>query len=176
MARNTEIKARIDSVEKLLPAVAALADQGPVEIDQEDVFFACSCGRLKLRFLAADEGELIFYQRAEQPGPKESFYHIARTCTPAALHKILAQVLAETGRVRKHRTLFLRGATRIHLDRVEGLGDFLELEVVLTEDQPAEQGAAIAAELMELLGIEAGRLIDGAYLDLQQNPNTQENH
>jgi len=48
--------------------------------------------------------------------------------------------------------------------------------VVLTEDQPAEQGAAIAAELMELLGIEAGRLIDGAYLDLQQNPNTQENH
>lgn len=175
MARNTEIKARIDSIEELLPAVAALADQGPVEIDQEDVFFACPCGRLKLRFLSADEGELIFYQRADQPGPKESFYHIARTSTPAALHRILAQVLSETGRVRKHRSLFLRGATRIHLDRVEGLGDFLELEVVLREDQSAEQGTAIAEELMELLGLDAGRLLDRAYLDLQQNPNAPDN-
>ncbi len=175
MARNTEIKARIDSVEALLPAVAALADQGPVEIDQEDVFFVCPYGRLKLRFLSADEGELIFYQRADQPGPKESLYHIARTCTPAALHRILAQLTTETGRVRKHRTLFLRDATRIHLDRVEGLGDFLELEVVLREDQSAEQGAAIAEELMELLGIDSGRLIDRAYLDLQQTPHVQEN-
>ncbi|NLP11057.1 class IV adenylate cyclase [bacterium] len=175
MARNTEIKARIDSVEELLPAVAALADRGPVEIDQEDVFFACPYGRLKLRTCSADEGELIFYQRTDQPGPKESYYHIARTSTPAALHTILARVLTETGRVCKHRTLFIRGSTRIHLDRVEGLGDFLELEVVLGEDQSAEQGAAIAEELMELLGIEAGRLIDRAYFDLQQSSPAQEN-
>ncbi|HPI71939.1 MAG TPA: class IV adenylate cyclase [bacterium] len=170
MARNTEIKARIDSVEQLLPVVAALADRGPVEIDQEDVFFTCPCGRLKLRTLSADEGELIFYQRADQPGPKESFYQIARTSTPAALHRILAQVLTETGRIRKRRILFLHGAARIHLDRVEGLGDFIELEVVLRKEQSAEQGAAIAEELMELLGIEAGRLIECSYFDLQQHP------
>ena len=174
MARNSEIKARIDSVEALLPAVAALADRGPVEIDQEDVFFACPSGRLKLRLSSADEAELIFYLRADQPGPKESFYHIARTSTPATLHRILAQVLTETGRVRKHRIVFFCGATRIHLDRVEGLGDFLELEVVLTDEQSIGQGAAIAQELMERLGIEPGRLIDGAYIDLQQHPGPSE--
>lgn len=174
MARNTEIKARIESVEALLPAVAVLADRGPVEIDQEDVFFACPSGRLKLRISSADEAELILYQRADQPGPKESFYQIARTSTPATLYRILAQVLTETGRIRKHRVVFFRGATRIHLDRVDGLGDFLELEVVLTDEQSIDQGAAIAQDLMGRLGIEPGRLIDRAYIDLLQHSSPSE--
>ena len=68
--------------------------------------------------------------------------------------------------MRKVRTLFLVGRTRVHLDRVEGLGDFLELEVVLADDEPAETGVAEAHALMEALGVERARLIDGAYVDL----------
>jgi adenylate cyclase class IV len=63
MARNVEVKARIDSVEALAPRVAALADSGPSEILHEDTFFACAGGRLKLRIFSDTEGQLIFYRR-----------------------------------------------------------------------------------------------------------------
>ncbi len=51
-------------------------------------------------------------------------------------------------------------------DRVEGLGDFLELEVVLEEAEEPEAGEAIAQDLMEKLGVLPHQLIDGAYIDL----------
>jgi adenylate cyclase class IV len=56
--------------------------------------------------------------------------------------------------------------TRIHLDRVEGLGDFIELEVVLSEGEPAEAGVNVARELLAKLGIPPEQLIEGAYVDL----------
>jgi adenylate cyclase class IV len=59
MARNIEIKARIASVAALEPAVAALADAGPTPIAQDDTFFHCAHGRLKLRVFADGSGELI---------------------------------------------------------------------------------------------------------------------
>ena len=55
MARNVEIKARLDSIEALLPTAAALADHGPEHIAQDDTFFGCLHGRLKLRLFAEDE-------------------------------------------------------------------------------------------------------------------------
>jgi adenylate cyclase class IV len=58
------------------------------------------------------------------------------------------------------------GNTRIHLDRVEGLGEFLELEVVLEPGQPTEEGTQRARELMERLGIGDANLVDVAYIDL----------
>ena len=77
MARNIEIKARIVSVEAMAPTVASVADEGPIEIVQDDTFFVCEAGRLKLRAFSDDRGELIFYRRADDRGPKESFYVIA---------------------------------------------------------------------------------------------------
>jgi hypothetical protein len=72
LARNIEIKARIKSIERLTAAVAALADQGPIEIPQDDTFFRCDAGRLKLRSFMDGTGELIYYRRADESGPKES--------------------------------------------------------------------------------------------------------
>jgi len=72
----------------------------------------------------------------------------------------------QAGRVCKNRTLLLSGRTRIHLDRVEGLGDFLELEVVLEEGESVESGEAVARELMQKLGIDPYQLVEGAYVDL----------
>ena len=74
--------------------------------------------------------------------------------------------LGVSGTVRKRRTLFLAGNTRIHLDEVEGLGDFMELEVVLAEGESVEEGQAIAYRLMAQLGVEKEKLLTGAYLDM----------
>ncbi|HYD58839.1 MAG TPA: class IV adenylate cyclase [Noviherbaspirillum sp.] len=166
MARNIEIKARIASVESLIPAATAIANQGPVEIIQDDTFFNCETGRLKLRAFANGEGELIFYRRADQAGPKESFYVRTPAPAPDSLRETLTLAYGQSGRVRKHRTLYIMGRTRIHLDRVEGLGDFLELEVVLEDHEAPEAGVREAHALMVQLGVRESQLVEAAYVDL----------
>jgi predicted adenylyl cyclase CyaB len=166
MARNVEIKARIESVEAMAPRAAALADQGPTVIVQDDTFFTCPSGRLKLRALSATDGQLIFYRRPDQAGPKESFFLISPTPSPDTLREALTLAYGQAGRVRKHRTLYLAGRTRIHLDRVEGLGDFLELEVAMAEGEPSEAGVVEAHALLGKLGIAPGQLVERAYVDL----------
>ncbi len=165
-SRNVEIKARISSVEALVPRVAALADQGPIEIEQDDTFFVCERGRIKLRALSATEGQLIFYRRANQAGPKESRFVISPTASPDSLRDALALAYGSAGRVRKHRTQYLVGRTRVHLDRVESLGHFLELEVVLADGESPDAGVKEARALMTALGLGDDQLIDGAYVDL----------
>jgi predicted adenylyl cyclase CyaB len=164
--RNIEIKARVADLATVEARAAALADRGPVDIAQDDTFFACPDGRLKLRELAPDRGELIHYDRPDQDGPKLSRYVIAPTSDPAALREALTRACGVTGRVRKQRRLYLAGRTRIHLDRVEGLGDFLELEVVLEAGDDLGGGEAEARHIMAALGVTAGDLVEGAYVDL----------
>jgi predicted adenylyl cyclase CyaB len=176
MARNIEIKARIESVESIVPKAAAVADKGPIEILQDDTFFACQNGRLKLRSFSPTEGELIFYRRSDQAGPKETFYLISPTSAPDVLRESLSLAYGQVGRVRKQRTLFLAGRTRIHLDRVEGLGHFLELEVVLTDGETVESGETIVQGLIEKLGISSNQLIEGAYVDLLNQAVPDQRH
>jgi predicted adenylyl cyclase CyaB len=164
--RNVEIKARIDTVESLAPRAAAIATAGPTEIFQDDTFFCCNGGRLKLRAFSDSAGELIFYRRADMPGPKESFYVRSPTSEPNSLREALSLAYGVAGRVVKQRTLFLVGRTRVHLDRVRDLGEFLELEVVLRDDEPTEVGTHEAHELMACLGVDSGQFIEGAYVDL----------
>ena len=166
MPRNVEIKARLRDRERVERLVRERADQGPEIIVQEDVFFSCSSGRLKLRRFADDRGELIFYRRLDTEGPSESEFHKAPTSDPDAMLVAMKAALGEIGRVRKRRTLFLIGQTRVHLDEVEGLGDWLELEVVLEADQTADDGSAVAHDLMRTLGIDEHDLEARAYVDL----------
>ena len=166
MARNVEIKALVSSIEALLPKVRALADHGPELIAQDDTFFACAVGRLKLRVFTDGDGELIAYERPDVVGPKTSDYRITPVADPDGLRATLARSLGVTGRVVKQRTLFRIGRTRVHLDCVEGLGDFLEIEVLLREGERAEHGEAEARALLANLQVEATQLISGAYVDL----------
>lgn len=166
MARNVEIKAQVDSLAAIEPLAAALSGQEPVSIAQDDTFFTCTHGQLKLRAFADGTGELIFYQRADDMGPKESFYVISPTDSPDTLREALTHAYGAIGRVKKQRTVFMAGRTRIHLDRVEGLGEFLELEVVLRDGESAAAGMEEARTLMDGLGVAPTQLLSGAYLDL----------
>lgn len=166
MAKNIEIKTRISHPDDLRRAVAALADHPPEVIEQEDVFFNVEKGRLKLRFLSPSYGQLILYHREDVQGPKTSTYHVVETDRPSELRALLGAAIGERGTVRKRRHLYLVGRTRIHLDAVEGLGNFLELEVVLKESEASDEGEREALALMDQLGVDPHDLIDCAYVDL----------
>lgn len=166
MPENMEIKARLDNLEALLPAIARLADEGPDYELQDDTFFVCGNGRLKLRVVDGGSGVLIHYRRADELGPKPSHYEYSNTSAPDTLRSVLALACGESGRVRKHRTIFRLGHARIHLDRVDGLGDFLELEIPIGDGLKPEDAASEANRLMTDLGVRKLSLVDGAYVDL----------
>ena len=163
---NIEIKARVQNFESLRVTAEQLSDSPCQVIPQVDTFFNCPDGRLKLRELGPDRGQLIYYQRQDTSGPKHSEYKIFETGNPAGLKAILSEAFGVRGVVTKQRYLYLAGQTRIHLDDVQGLGRFMELEVVLAPGQTDAEGQAIARELMEKLGIAEKDLINTAYMDM----------
>lgn len=171
MPRNIEIKARIARVDELLPRARALADGDAQPIAQDDSFYRVAQGRLKLRRFADGSAELIHYHRADTPDAKASDYVRVPVPDADALHQALTRANGLLGRVRKQRLLLLAGQTRIHLDRVQGLGDFVELEVVLHDGQTDSDGQAIAEQLMQRLGLADAPREAGAYLDLLARAN-----
>jgi adenylate cyclase class IV len=85
---------------------------------------------------------------------------------PNELKRLLSAALGVLAVVRKVRSLFLIDITRIHLDQVEQLGSFLEIEVVLPENFPLGRAESIAGKLIGDLGIAEAELVEGSYLDL----------
>ncbi len=169
MPSNIEIKARAQNFEDIKSRAEKLSDTPMQVIPQEDIFFNTPQGRLKLRLLA-DHAQLIYYTRPDQEGPKRSDYHITRSNDPENLKRVLELAYGIRGVVKKTRYLYLVGETRLHLDDVESLGQFMELEVVMQEGQSDADGQRIAEELMSALGVERSDLIDGAYIDLLEKP------
>lgn len=166
MAKNLEIKARVSDFAALSARAAAIADVPETIIVQEDTFFPASRGRLKLRDFGDGTAELISYFRPDEQGPKTSEYYIAKTLEPEALKRVLAEAYGVQCVVRKVRTLYLVGQTRIHLDRVDQLGDFMELEYVFREHESLSEAEATVGNLMRQLEIPDEHRIAGAYADL----------
>lgn len=169
MDRNVEIKARVDDLETVRCRLATLLIRGEEHLDQIDTFFRVAQGRLKLREFAGGSAELIYYERPDSPGAKLSQYERLPSLEPTRLKRVLTAALGVRGTVTKHRDVYLVGQTRIHLDTVEGLGTFLELEVVLGESDTPEAGEAIAIDLLRALQIPPGSLLRGAYIDLLES-------
>lgn len=115
------------------------------------ILFSHVLTAVKLRAFSNHAGQFIFYKSP---------------ASPDTLRQCLTHAYGESGRVKKHRTLFMVGRTRVHLDKVEGLGDFLELDVVLAEDEANEAGVSIANSLMEKLGVFDHQLIEEANVNL----------
>lgn len=152
-----------------------------------------------LCFVTLQDGssDLIYYERDDKEGPKLSTY--SKVTLPSEstdqLNSVLLMALGDKGIVKKKRQLFMHGQTRIHVDSVDGLGDFMELEVPfvsilkistieiwipelyinlyykwlqvgLKDEETPEDGVKIAHSLMEKLGVDKKDLIAGAYRDL----------
>jgi len=175
MNSNIEIKAIARDFSQQKELASKLTDRPEELICQEDTFFNALKGRLKLRIFSPSQGELIYYERDNISGPKQSNYSILKTDEPIKLKDMLSCALGVQGVVRKKRYLFIVGYTRIHLDDVDGLGYFIELEVVMQPNQTAKECLHIANKIMEKMQIQEYDLIDVAYIDLLKGNSCKEN-
>ncbi len=165
MPANIEVKARVPVVAILEDRLGALAGEPAANVTQEDVFFAVPKGRLKLRRESNQSGEFIYYQRADESGPKYSAYFRSRPDDLAETEDELRRLFGAKAIVRKTRRLYWVEGARIHLDEVDGLGSFVEIEVPVRDDGE-HRARAQAAHLMKLLGIDDEDLVSEAYEDL----------
>ena len=135
-------------------------------LNQRDTYFHALNGHLKLREEPGVRAQLIAYGRPSLPAQRESRYRIVELEDAKGVQAALEGALGVRGVVEKERRLFLWGGVRIHLDRVERLGHFVELEAVIA-DLVAPAGAeALLAQLRGELKIADGDLIGGSYCDL----------
>ena len=169
MSVNIEVKAKLNDIESTRQTVEKISDQPVKVIIQQDTFFTTSVGRLKLREFADGTGELIYYLREDKPDPTGSTYQITPTNDPAGLREVLRDALGIRGEVSKTRQLYMKGRTRIHLDTVSGLGEYLELEVVLSEGEDHSVGVEEADEILNLLSIREEQYVHSAYIDLLES-------
>ncbi|XP_015379604.1 PREDICTED: uncharacterized protein LOC107173537 [Diuraphis noxia] len=173
MQRNVEIKARVEDLEAVKQRILALKSNAAYDVRpdstamiQRDSFFnlpAGKSGKLKLRQMGL-YNELIYYDREESTGPKLSSY--VKCQVNEDMEKLLTNALGTWGVVKKERNLIMVGQTRVHFDRVDGLGDFVELEVLLDDSQTVEDGQLIAEDLMSHMGVEEKDLISVAYVNM----------
>ena len=139
MAKNLEYKVRSESLDALLPKLAELNATHTETIHQVDTYFQNPKGRLKLRETdESDEGCLIYYERPNALESRYSIYQLCKIAEPAVLKELLAIALGIKTIVKKQRSLWMYNSTRIHLDIVEDLGEFVELETVFQGQTEAE--------------------------------------
>jgi homotetrameric cytidine deaminase len=149
---NVEIKARDADLSATVSRCEALGAVDRGVLSQRDTYFAGRHGRLKLRVQDEAGAELIAYRRPDAAEPEESAFIRAGTADPEALREALAAALGETVVVAKRRRLFEWQNVRIHLDDVEGLGTFIELEALVgpglnTPEEAREKVARLRSEL-----------------------------
>lgn len=171
--RNIEIKARPTDFHKQRKLAERLGDGDTQHLFQEDTYFCVTSGRLKIREFGNGSGELIQYERKNVVEPTECRYLLCPVDNSAILKEVLTKALGVRAVVRKKRIVFLVGQTRVHLDDVENLGQFIELEVVLRTGETFEYGAGVAENLMKQLGIGPQDLIKASYVDLLEGESGQ---
>jgi homotetrameric cytidine deaminase len=168
MARvNVELKARDPDPDGTAARCRALGAEDRGVLVQRDTYFAGRHGRLKLREQGEEGSELIAYRRPDAAKPGESTYVRAAAGEPGELREALAAALGTVVVVSKRRRLFIWDNVRIHLDDVEGLGTFLELEAIVAPDGSDLAAARDkVARLRSELAIADDSLVAAGYSDL----------
>jgi adenylate cyclase class 2 len=163
---NVELKARCQDLGRLRETCISLGAEGQEPDRQLDTYFKVPHGRLKFRESLLSGAELIFYIRADVVGARESHYETCPVEAADGMKAVLEKALGVRAVVVKRREVFVIGAVRIHLDKVQDLGTFVELEGIV--DDPAEL-TEVADEVQRLgqaLGVEDRSLIKESYADL----------
>ena len=163
--KNLEAKFRLDDLARAESRATALGYTRRAILNQRDTFFRITNCKLKLR---EENGAaaLIFYRRSDSGPLMLSNYEIAPVTDPATIRHILDAALGTLATVEKVRILLTRDNIRLHLDRVESLGDFGEIEAVIPDGDDPELSRASVDELLATLEIIPANLIDVSYFEL----------
>src|SRR4051794_17357406 len=163
--RNVELKAIDPDPARSLEAARALGAQDHGVLHQRDTYFRVPAGRLKLREEEPGGATLVQYERPDDARARESRYRLVPVERPQELRAALDGALGTLVVVEKERHLLLWEGVRIHLDRVRGLGTFVELEGVAPDESDLEPERRRVAELTTALAIAPERVLAGSYAE-----------
>ena len=166
LACNVELKARLLSASQAHEVARAWAT-APVEQQfQRDTYFCCPRGRLKIRQIDDQRGQLIWYQRADEAAARESYYRLTEIAEATLLLDALGEALGVSGKVVKQRTIYWYENVRIHVDEVESLGSFLEFEAVIASDRDRREAGDKLERLLAAFEVGANDLLTESYGDM----------
>ncbi len=133
---------------------------------QTDTYYDVPGGRLKLR-RGEIENALIFYERPDQPEPKESEVLLHETTDPGSLGEILDKLFGTLVVVAKRREIYFIGNVKFHLDTVEGFGTFVEIEAIDDAgNRPVAELRSQCMDYMKLFRIRDVDLLMSSYSDM----------
>lgn len=165
--KNIELKISIDNKEEIIALLKQIKATDKWILIQEDTYFISKNWRLKLREINNSQSELIYYERPNTNESKISDYNIINLDENQS--KQLKNILSKTNEikvvVKKNRNLWIYKNTRIHIDQVDNLGNFLELETVIQNIDLIE-GEQEHFEVIRLLEISNNKKFEKSYSDL----------
>jgi len=163
-----ELKARYEDLGKARALLSGATSLGTFV--QSDTYFSLGERRLKLRTVdRVKEGQLVYYERPDASGVKESQVLLATVSDGAAVREMLTRVFPVQAEVRKTREVYRFQGVQVHLDTVAGLGKFLEFEKILTDDSEREEGRKTLEALRRYFQIPEEDLMASSYSDLVES-------
>ena len=133
---------------------------------QVDTYFKVNSGRLKFRE-GKIENFLIYYDRENKEGPKESKIILFKNEPQSSLKDILINANGVLTIVDKKREIYFIDNIKFHIDLVENLGAFVEIEAIdKTGLISKEKLYAQCQFYMQELGISPEDLVSVSYSDL----------
>ena len=163
---NIEIKAKSDNLEVIRKILKSRNADFKGEDHQIDTYFNTTKGRLKLRE-GTIENSLIHYQRENTSGPKQSDVTLFTLEPNSSLKEVLTNALGVLVIVDKKREIYFLDNVKFHLDSVEGLGTFVEIEAI---DAVGDIGKEVLLKQCEtflsLFQIQQTDLVAVSYSDL----------
>lgn len=166
MPLNVEIKARCSDPEKIRQILKEKKAEFKGIDQQTDTYFNTPNGRLKLRE-GNIENNLIFYQRSDQAGPKESTVHLYKTSQGTDLKNVLQAAMGAKVVVKKAREIIFIENVKFHIDSVEQLGHFIEIEAIDKDGSIGKEKLYEQCQyFLEIFGIKETDLLEGSYSDM----------
>lgn len=164
--RVAEVKARYENHDYIKLILNALKASFKGIDNQIDTYFKVPKGKLKLRE-GNIENYLIYYERKEIKGVKKSDVILHKLKPNSNLKEILANILSPLVVVYKSREIYFVENVKFHLDSVNDLGKFVEIEArdeynLIPEDKLLIQ----VRDYMKLFSIPNGDLVDASYADM----------
>jgi len=166
MPLNIEIKARCSNHEKVREVLCSLGADFKGVDHQIDTYFRVPGGRLKLRE-GTIENALIYYEREDQAGPKKSDVILHSVKSDSSIKQLLTSALGVLVTVDKRREIYFVGNVKVHLDTVDDLGTFVEIEAQDPDGTGRREDLLEQCRrFMDLFAVALDDLIPTSYSDL----------